>query len=71
MVKVSLVDDNIVYYLQVDEDMFDFKQWKLGKDEIKQITADNFKELRRDPTMQSEFKLITTEGIGNGNRYLL
>ena len=69
MVKVSLIDDNIVYYLQVDEDMFDFKQWKLGKDEIKQITADNFKELRRDPTMQSEFKLITTEGIGYHYRY--
>lgn len=69
MVKVSLVDDNIVYYLQVDEDMFDFKQWKLGKDEIRQITADNFKELRTDPTMQSEFKLITTEGIGYHYRY--
>lgn len=69
MVKVAMVDDNIVYYLQVDEDMFDFKQWKKSASEIKQMTADNFKELRRDPTMQSEFRLITSEGMGYHYRY--
>ncbi len=69
MAKVAIVDDNIVYYLQVDEDMFDFKQWKNSAADIKQMRADNFKELRRDPTMQSEFRLITSEGMGYHYRY--
>lgn len=69
MAKVAIVDDNIVHYLQVDEDMFDFKQWKNSAADIKQMTADNFKELRNDPTMQSELRLITSEGMGYHYRY--
>ena len=69
MAKVAIVDDNIVYYLQVDEDMFDFRQWKKSAADIKQMTADNFRELRNDPTMQSEFRLITSEGMGYHYRY--
>lgn len=69
MMKLNIVDDNIVYYLQVDEDMFDFAQWKLSKDDIKNVMIDNFKALRGDPTMQSEFRLASTEGIGYHYRY--
>lgn len=69
MAKVAMVDENIVYYLQVDEDMFDFKQWKKSAADIKQMTADNFRELRNDPTMQSEFRLLTSEGMGYHYRY--
>ena len=69
MVKVAMVDDNIVYYFQVDEDMFDFKQWKKSASDIKQMWEENYKALRKDPTMQSEFRLITSEGMGYQIRY--
>ncbi|MGN0402513.1 MAG: hypothetical protein ACI4HQ_09700 [Acetatifactor sp.] len=69
MAKVALVNNNIVYYLQVDEDMFDFQQWEQSKDEIKQMTTNNFKELRDDPTMISEFRLLISEGVGYHYRY--
>lgn len=69
MIKNELVDDNIVFYIQVDEDIYNFKEWEKSDNEIKEFISQNFKELKRDPTLLSEFKLLTSAGIGYHYRY--
>lgn len=68
-VKAAIVDDNIVWYYQIDEDMYDFKAWKNASAEIRSNIATSLKELRHDPTMQSEIQLLTSEGMGYHYRY--
>lgn len=69
MIKNELVDDNIVFYIQVDEDIYNFKEWENSSNEIKDFTSQNFKDLKRDPTMQNHLKLLTSAGIGYHYRY--
>ena len=68
-VKTAWVDDNIVYYVQIDEDMYDFKEWKKASSEIRSNIEASFKELRGDPTMQSEVQMLEEEGVGYHYRY--
>lgn len=69
VVKTAWVNDNIVYYYQIDEDMFDFKEWKKASSEIRSNIEATFKELRGDPTMQSEVQMLKEEGVGYHYRY--
>lgn len=68
-VKAAIVDDNIIWYYQIDEDVYNFKEWKKASAEIRSNIEATFKELRRDPTMQSEMELLCNEGMGYHYRY--
>lgn len=69
MAKVAIADDNLVYYIQVDENLYDFSQWKNSKDELRSNLEETFKEMRNDLTMQSEFKLMRSARLGCQYRY--
>lgn len=69
MVKTALIDDKIVYYIQVDEDLFNFKEFKKAQNEIRENTKQNLGDLKSVQTFQGEIKLLTKGGFGYHYRY--
>lgn len=67
--KVAIVDDYIIYYYQLDEEIYDIKEMKRNQEIVKQTMADELKKMRKDPTMQRELRLITSLGMGYQYRY--
>lgn len=62
--KVAIVDNNVVYYYQLDEDYYNLKEMKRNQSEMKKAMINELKQLRKDPTMQKEIKLLTSLGMG-------
>ncbi len=69
MTKVALVDDNLVYYCEIDEELVNFKEMKKSQSEMKDGIREYLIQSRRDPTMQKELQLITSLGMGFQYRY--
>lgn len=69
MVKNELFNDNLIFYIQVDEDLYDFKELKKSQKEIRENRNQFFQYMKGDPTMQREFELLTKAGLGYHYRY--
>jgi len=69
VVKVALVDDYIVYYYEMDEEIYDIKELHKMENEMKENVQEVLKQSRKDPTMQRELQLMTANGIGYQYRY--
>lgn len=67
--KVTIVDNNVVYYYQLDEEYYNLKEMKRNQSEMKEAMISELKQLRKDPTMQKEIKLLTSLGMGYQYRY--
>ncbi len=67
--KVSIVDDNLVYYYEMDEDIYDMKALKKMPAELKDGIREELKNMRRDPTMQRELQMLNALGMGYMYRY--
>ena len=67
--KVSIVDDNVVYYYELDEDLYDIKTMKKMPVELKDGIREELKNLRRDPTIQRELQMLNSLGMGYMYRY--
>ncbi|MDE7345174.1 MAG: hypothetical protein K2N48_00345 [Muribaculaceae bacterium] len=67
--KVSIVDDNLVYYYEMDEDIYDMKALKKKPAELKDGIREELKNMRRDPTMQRELQMLNALGMGYMYRY--
>lgn len=67
--KVSIVDDKLVYYYEMDEDIYDIKALKKMPEELKDGIIEDLKNMRRDPTMQRELQMLTALDMGYMYRY--
>ena len=67
--KVAIVDDNLVYYYEMDEDIYDMKVLKKMPAELKDGIREELKNMRRDPTMQRELQMLNALGMGYMYRY--
>lgn len=67
--KVSIVDDNVVYYYELDEDLYDIKAMKNMPTELKDGIREELKNMRRDPIIQRELQMLNALGIGYMYRY--
>ena len=67
--KVSIVDDNVVYYYQMDEDLYDIKAMQKMPEELKDGIRQELKNMRKDPTIQRELQLLNALGMGYMYRY--
>lgn len=67
--KVSIVDDNVIYYYELDEDLYDIKSMKKMPTELKDGIRQELKSMRKDPTIQRELQLLNALGMGYMYRY--
>lgn len=67
--KVAIVDDNLVYYYEMDEDLYDIKALKRMPTELKDGIREELKSMRRDPTIQRELQMLNSLGMGYMYRY--
>lgn len=67
--KVAIVDDNLVYYYEMDEDLYDIKALKKMPVELKDGIREELKNMRRDPTIQRELQMLNALGMGYMYRY--
>lgn len=67
--KISIVDDNVVYYYELDEDLYNIKAMKKMPTELKDGIREELKNMRRDPTIQSELQMLNSLGMGYMYRY--
>lgn len=67
--KVSIVDDNLVYYYEMDEDLYDINALKKIPAELKEGIREELKNMRKDPTMQRELQMLNALGMGYMYRY--
>ena len=67
--KVSLVDGYIVWYYEMDEDLYDIKELKKLQSELKENVRESLKGMRKDLTMQNELRMLVNQGVGYQYRY--
>lgn len=67
--KVTLVDDFIVYYYEMDEDLYDIKELKRQQNMLKDNIIEALKGMCNDLTMQSELRMLVDQNIGYRYRY--
>lgn len=67
--KVALVDNYIVYYYEMDEDIYDMKELKYLQSEMKENVREALQSMRNDFTMQNELKMLVNQNIGYQYRY--
>lgn len=67
--KVAIVEDNIVYYYEMDEDLYDMKALKQIPAELKDGVREELKNMRRDPTVQRELQMLNALDMGYMYRY--
>lgn len=67
--KVALVDDYIVYYYEMDEEIYNIKEMKKMANEMKENMRLDLWNVRKDPTMQRELKMLKKAGVGYQYRY--
>lgn len=67
--KVSIVNDNVVYYYELDEDLNDIKTMKKMPVELKDGIREELKNMRRDPTIHRELQMLNSLGMGYMYRY--
>lgn len=70
MTKVDLVNDNVVYYCELDEAFCDINQLKIAEAEVVKEIKNYIKEgLKNDPSLQRQIKMMIELGIGLQYRY--
>ena len=69
LTKVAIVDDNVVYYCEIDEDLFNVKEMKKAQSQMKDGIREYLIQSRQDPTMLRELQLLTSLGMGFQYRY--
>lgn len=69
MTRVELVDNYIVYYLEIDESLGDMNQFKRYQPELKENLRDYFKSMKDDMTMKYSIQLYVDQNIGIHYRY--
>ena len=67
--KVTIVDDNLVYYYELDENLYDIKTMKKMPVELKDGIREDLKNLRRDPSVQRDLQMLNALGMGFIYRY--
>lgn len=67
--KVAIVDDNLVYYYELDEDLYDIKAMKKIPAELKDGIREELKSMRKDPTIQRELQMLNSLDMGYLYRY--
>lgn len=67
--KVAIVDDNVVYYYEMDEDLYDIKAMKKIPAELKDGIREELKNMRKDPTIQRELQMLNALDMGYLYRY--
>lgn len=67
--KVSIVDNNVIYYYELDEDLYDIKSMKKMPEELKDGIRRELKSMRKDPTIQRELQIMNALGMGYMYRY--
>lgn len=67
--KVAIVDDMLVYYIQLNEDVYDIKSMQMMQDELKGEIHQSLKNMRNDPTIQKELQLLYSLDMGYMYRY--
>ena len=67
--KVTIVDDNLVYYYELDENLYDIKTMKKMPVELKDGIREELKNLRRDPSVQRDLQMLNALGMGFIYRY--
>ena len=67
--KVSIVDNNVIYYYELDEDLYDIKSMKKMPGELKDGIRQELKSMRKDPTIQRELQIMNALGMGYMYRY--
>lgn len=67
--KVALVNDNVVIYYEMDENLYDIKSLKKNKDELLKVMMNDLQSFRKDPTVLREYNLLISLGIGYQYRY--
>ena len=67
--KISLVDNMVVYYSELDESIYDIQEFKRLKDGLKNNIGDYFENMHRDPQMQHDLQLFVNQNIGYQYRY--
>lgn len=67
--KVELVDNNIVIYYEMDENLFDIKSMRKNKKELWNILYESLKDSNSDPTVKRDIFLMVSSGIGYHYRY--
>jgi len=67
--KVALVDNFIVYYYEMDEELYNMKELKRQQSEVKENLEDALKSMRKDLTMQNELRMLVNQNIGYQYRY--
>ena len=67
--KVSIVDNNVIYYYELDEDLYDIKSMKKMPEELKDGIRQELKSMRKDPTIQRELQIMNALGMGYMYRY--
>ena len=70
MTKVDLVNENVVYYYEMDEDLYDIHQLQYSEDEMVKELKDCLKTgLRTNAMLQNIVKKMTKLNIGIQYRY--
>lgn len=67
--KVALVDGFIVWYYEIDEDLYDVKELKKHQSEFKASIREDLNSMRKDLTMQNELRMLINQHIGYHYRY--
>lgn len=67
--KVELVDNNIVTYYEMDENLYDMQAWKKSKNELWELMYQNIKSMCEDPVLSRDYKLAISLDMGFHYRY--
>lgn len=62
--KVELIDNNIVIYYEMDENLYDIKSIRNNKKEFWNILFEGFKESHTDPSVKRDINLMILSGLG-------
>lgn len=67
--KVELVDNNIVIYYELDENLYDIKSMRINKKELWGILYEGIKDSHNDPSFKRDMNLMISSGVGYYYRY--
>lgn len=62
--KVAIVNNFIVYYYEMDENIFDINEIQRNQSEMKKMIVSGFKSMRNDPSFQRDLQLIISNHLG-------
>jgi hypothetical protein len=69
LTKAAIVDHNLVYYCEMDEDLYDIKAIKKMPAELKEGMRAELKNMHTDPTTQRDLQMLNALDMGYMFRY--